>query len=517
MYKVLIVDDEPLIRKGMLSIIDWAGCGLKVAALAASGEEAIDRFLEDPAEIVITDIRMPGMNGLELIATIRSIDPNAKLIVLSGFDDFQYVKEGIRFGIENYLLKPVDVNELVATLKGAVIKLGREGNRKMQADEERQILRNNVLIRWVTRTIPVTELKHRAELADIPLAHRAYTVVKAYVHRLDRSEEGVSHDIKTEIVAELLRIVQEMIPGSASGYEAMVFVDAEGDIVIIYSDQTGQLEREIISKDLEKVHCKIREAWLVDVLFSIGTTVESYADVHESYRKAAELQNRSLIRGWPYIAGEQRARRNAQQIELISDRLALLSMLAKGNAADLRRWVDEAFDRLRAIEGVSLADAQNGAMEIIIQVNRQRRMNSLDTLAELVRLRDMEQIRQHVQSFIQDSLEASSREEDELSPVVRKVLQHIHVYYASELSLKTLSQVYNIHPVYLGQLFKKEKGVGFTDYVNGYRVQIAKELLLNTDLRANEIALKIGYTDPNYFYKLFAKLTGVSPTDFRAT
>ncbi len=153
MYKVMIVDDEPLILKGLRAIIDWQQLGLQITSQAASGEQAMEAFLEEETDIIITDIRMPGMSGLELIETVRSIDPGVKFIVLSGYDDFQYVKEGMKYGIENYLLKPIDVEELEATLRAVIVKLANVLQQQLAARKEQQILRDNILIRWVTQTI----------------------------------------------------------------------------------------------------------------------------------------------------------------------------------------------------------------------------------------------------------------------------------------------------------------------------------------------------------------------------
>ncbi|MFX3631526.1 MAG: response regulator [Candidatus Pristimantibacillus sp.] len=516
MYKVMIVDDEPLILRGMLSIIDWNGHGLHIPLQASSGEEAIEQFLDHPVDLVITDIRMPGISGLKLIETIRSVDQNVKFIVLSGYDDFQYVKEGMRFGIENYLLKPIDVNELSATVATAVSKLELEGHRRIRSVEEKQILRTNILNRWLNHSIPIVELKQRAELAEIPLNHRAYAVVTGSLLRCDQAGESFSSEVRNEIISDVCEVVREYAPDLLSTYTVVDFVDLEGDLVILFSDPSGHLNRDVIHKELEDIHRSIQERWRVDMLFSIGASVSSYSEVPESYRQAKEIQGQRMINENRIIVDGE-VHKRAPSVEFMQEHQTLMSLLVKQDRKGLQHWVDDSFGRLKEHEHASLADAQDGALEIMLQAVKQTgRNNFMESFTQLLRLRNVDQIKQYIQQFIGETLDAVSKKEENRSPVIRKVAQDIHTRYGLELSLKTLGQTYNVHPVYLGQLFKKEMGVGFTDYVNGYRIQIAKDLLLHSDLKGSEIAAKIGCLDPNYFYKLFTKFTGVSPSDFRS-
>ncbi|KUP22548.1 response regulator transcription factor [Paenibacillus sp. DMB5] len=517
MYKVMIVDDEPLILKGMYYIMNWEKMGLKITSQASSGEQALEQFLDHPVDVVMTDIRMPGMDGLKLIETIRSIDSNVKFIVLSGYEDFQYVKEGIRFGIENYLLKPVDVNELTATVTTVIRKLELEGQRRIRSIEEKQILRINILNRWMNRSIPMEELKQRAEIIDIPLHHRAYAVVTGSLLRSDQVGENFPPEVRIEIVSEICELIRSDASQLLSTYTTLEFLDFEGDVVILFSEQSGCLKREILHSELESLHECIRNRWRIDMLFSIGASVRSYREVPESYRQAKEIQIQRMINGDRFIVDGEHAGTRTSSIEFLQELQTLTSLLAKNDRQGLQQWIDTSFDGLKEQKRASLADVQNGALEIILQVARQTgRNNFMESFVHLFHLRNLEQIKQYIQHFIAESLDAVFAVEKNRSPIISKVVLEIHTRYESELSLKTLGQMHNVHPVYLGLLFKKEIGVGFTDYVNGYRIQIAKELLLQTDLKGNEIAAKVGCLDPNYFYKLFTKFTGVSPTEFRS-
>ena len=296
MYKVMIVDDEPLILKGLRAIIDWQQLGLQITSQAASGEQAMEAFLEEETDIIITDIRMPGMSGLELIETVRSIDPGVKFIVLSGYDDFQYVKEGMKYGIENYLLKPIDVEELEATLRAVIVKLANVLQQQLAARKEQQILRDNILIRWVTQTISPLELKQRSELIGVPLGGGSFAVAVCGVMQPERQGDGVSDEVRMEYVSEAHGTLQSILGSlSPSVLTTLCFVDLDGDIGLVCQGKGAELDRSVLQAELGEVMSQLRESLGVDVFLSIGITVQSFTKVHESYEHAKNLQTRRLI------------------------------------------------------------------------------------------------------------------------------------------------------------------------------------------------------------------------------
>lgn len=176
MYKVLLVDDEPFIIDGLKQIIDWEEYGMEICGTAANGLEASHRLETNPADILITDIRMPKMNGLELIRHLKSRNSATRFIILSGYDDFEYLKESIQLGIENYLLKPVNQEELLATLVTTIRKIESDTNRTLNLPKDIDIIRENILFRWVANLIMPAELLERSSLLGIDLENTQYCV-----------------------------------------------------------------------------------------------------------------------------------------------------------------------------------------------------------------------------------------------------------------------------------------------------------------------------------------------------
>ena len=163
MYRVIIADDEPVIRRGLRETIEWDALGLEVAGEAADGAEALKLVREIRPEILITDIRMPEMDGIQLIREVRELDMNVKITILSGYSDYDYLKAAIRLGVDNYLLKPIDNDELIANLRNTVSEIEKEAAANLQIRQGTNLLRSNTLRRLVAGYISQEELREKAE------------------------------------------------------------------------------------------------------------------------------------------------------------------------------------------------------------------------------------------------------------------------------------------------------------------------------------------------------------------
>ena len=183
MYRVIIVDDEPVIRRGLRETIEWDALGLEVAGEAADGAEALKLIREIRPEILITDIRMPEMDGIELIREVKKLELNIKITILSGYSDYDYLKAAIRLGVDNYLLKPIDNDELISNLKNAVSEIEKEAAISLQIRQGTVLLRSNTLRRLVTGNISPEELKEKAEFLHIPLDAERYLCAVCSMNR----------------------------------------------------------------------------------------------------------------------------------------------------------------------------------------------------------------------------------------------------------------------------------------------------------------------------------------------
>ncbi|MDO3410310.1 response regulator transcription factor [Saccharibacillus sp. CPCC 101409] len=504
MYKVFLVDDEPFITEGLEELIDWNSFGLTIAGSALDGREALEALENTPADLLVTDISMPEMTGLELIRRVREFRPELKVIVLSGFNEFNYLKEGMRLGIENYLLKPINVEELEATLAGVTEKLRRaEREERFEAFGTR-VIRDNVLHRWLTDRIAPAEFAERAGLLGLPLDRPRLGVLA-----LRSEEDGDERTERTE------RVLQGELDGFA-------FRDSDGDTIALLllpeGDEDGGRGRLLDAA--ETIRSRLGDDTLRIGVGSAGAQPEhGPASLNEAKRA---LDYVLVDSERPVLVHERLSAAKAEAPAALPagwDEYAKLA-LARDREALLRRIGDD-LDRLRAAEGVTPSVLQNAALElcmgfrVILKENRQVE-NMEPFLAGLERVRTaarIDELVEAVRRVASETVDLLSRETK--SPVVQQVLSHIGEHYADELSLKLLGAQFRIHPVYLGQLFHKETGETFTDYLNKTRIERAKELLRTSNLKVQDISRSVGYWETGYFYKQFKKYVGISPTEYK--
>ncbi|ALS29072.1 two-component system response regulator [Paenibacillus sp. 32O-W] len=530
MRRLFIVDDEPFILEGLSTVIDWEEFGITVSGKAASGPEAFEALRHTGADILMTDIMMPEMSGLELIGKLKPLFPDMKYIVLSGYNEFEYVKEGMRLGIENYLLKPVNIKELTETVASTVQKLENADRQAFVRQSELDILRDNVMNRWVTGKIDPTELKTRLQLLDIPADNPFYAVatIKLVASGDGGSPEGDAGSAaglrEPEDGNEAYRVSRALADGAAGN--VCCFRDLDGDVILIFTGpapEAGQAEALAL---LDRIRQQLRKPG-IQALITLGSAESGYLGVSQSYDHAKRLQEYFLTNaGDDIIRYDRMAAADAKAGSAAVDLLEYEQLLLAKDKRAVYAYIDKLFADLQSMETVSPAHIHNCAVDLILctkQVVRDNKLNhELATsgykqlFTALFKAHTIGQLVAHVKFIVGSAIDYLSVEEDEFSPVVKQVLRHIETRYAEELSLKTLAQSLNIHPFYLGQLFQKETGKSFSDYVNSFRIKKAQKLLKTTAMKTSDISRHIGYLEPGYFYKQFKKYTGVSPTEYRS-
>ncbi|NEW06279.1 response regulator transcription factor [Paenibacillus sp. SYP-B3998] len=512
MYKVFLVDDEPFILEGLSALVDWEQYGLEVVGHASNGEEAMRIATNLDVDIFITDIFMPRMSGLELIKRLKEKNDAQKFIILSGYNEFEYVKEGMKLGIENYLLKPVNVEELKQTLHSTVNKMQSEAHRKVVTDNL-DIIRGNILLRWVSRTIDPKELLERAKVLNIKLSQPYYVVSVIRFSDPNRSS------MEADQLAEVHALCRYHLSGIVHVYE---FGDLDGDLILIFGCESQDVEAvSFVTNLVRKVLNHVLEDARMSAFATIGSYESTFMEVTESYRNAKNLQEycsevsaneiidyNVMNAGW-----EQQQTGISLQLE------ALSRHIESKNKEEAFAYMDQCFQKLQGSKGAKPSDIQHLAVEFMFQIKhavKNKQFDSKKIFSHLFKIRTLEQLKDHLRDSIEAVIDYLDGErKDDYSPVIKRVLKAIEEQYAKELSLKTLSQELNMNVIYLGQLFLHELSATFSDYVNRYRIEKAKQLLYQTTLKANDIAGKVGYTDPTYFYRKFKLMVGVSPMEYR--
>jgi two-component system, response regulator YesN len=499
MYKVLLVDDEPLITTGLKALLDWADYGFEVVSTAESGEEALSYLKENQIDILVTDIMMEEMTGLELIKEVKILQPKVKCIVLTGYQEFEFIKQGLLLGIENYLVKPVDEEELLKTIRNIGDKLNAvtEGNQ----EQEPSTLKDNTLWRFLNGEIDKNDCLERLSFYNIQFNQPYYSVSILSFENYHKAE--ISKDIRNYIEEQ---------------FSALCLYSPNQELLIIFG---GSNEEELIQFNQSLVHDFNSEHSKAGLFYlSMGKPVKTVEDLEESFAIAREYSLLQLYSN-PNVLISQRLTVDKQEEmkkqQEFKDNIVKLILKADVEAL---KMVDSYFqDITRKSSFISPQAVKKYTYDLISYIHYSLQSDDLSyytaAVEKVVYSKDIHQMMTILKEYCRELILSILNQVNMRSPIVQNVLDFIHVHYDQGVSLKTLGQQFHVNAIYLGQLFQKEVGVVFSEYLNRFRLEKAKELLKTTHYRAGEIGKKVGYSDTTYFYKQFRKTVGTTPSEWR--
>jgi len=521
MYKAILVDDEPRILKGLLEIVKWEDYGIEIAEQASNGQDALRMIETGGISILITDIRMPEMDGLELIRQIRHQKSAIKIIILSGYDDFNYVKEAAKLGIENYLLKPVVQDELSSTLFEIIHKIEQENDRQIELRSSAMILRTNILNRWLTGGISRMNLTERAELLQIDLTSPYYVVCLfkiLFEDQHDHTFRELTNYAFENICNELLTVTH---PG------VITLTDANGYVAVLFHGHEDDCDEAVLYELLASCITACGKFLKCRVFATIGSRETDYQDVSKSYASANQLMEYRIIMPADSITSyEQVAQRPfINDISASMDFDSFQNSIALQDEKTAIVWIDEAFQTIGRTAGITPQNVQTICVEIlyrILSALNQMKMNTSmllgdknDGISPLLKAKNLNEMKEWLKSIVLKAFDSIRHVEDELNPITKRVLTYLEKHYADNISLKTIAAAFNVNAAYLGQLIINDKKDTFSNLLHRRRMDEAKKLLSCTSLGLHEIAEKVGYVNQAYFNTIFKKIVGIYPTKYR--
>ena len=536
MIKVFLVEDEYAIREGIKKSVNWEQSGFELVGEAGDGEVAFPKIMKSEPDILITDIRMPFMDGLELSRLVKKELPNIKIIVLSGYDDFNYARQAISIGVEEYILKPVSgenlVNELLKVSESIKKdRLDKEAKEKYQKDrEEIRILERSMFIRdMIDGRLSMQESLERGKKLEIDVTAAFYSVVliQVFSRKLDLGVINEYSGVNEEIYQRIKSVYTD---------ETHVYVYEQiGDILCLLekADTTEELEANINS-GIENVR-QIMSDYADKMFFvSVGKTVERIRDVNMSYADASRhFAERYMFDDSFVFSGNDNSQR-----ELIRQSFADERRISSGeqiaddvNNIDINKLDINKLD-MSMISGKTIYNfLRNGTMSEIDDLVNEYYESIGPEAAESMMFRQyvlVEALLSSV-SFLEDLGVSKDRSSDILgslsnlplytekyNEIIDKAKLYIQENYQNDdMSLQSVASSVNVSSNHFSAIFRKETGETFIDYLTAVRINKAKELLTCTSMKTSEIGFEVGYRDPHYFSYIFKKTMGMSPKEYR--
>ncbi len=522
MYRLLIVEDEDMLREALLFGVDWAGLGYEAQG-AEDGEQALSIALSFRPDIVLTDIRMPFMDGLQLTAKLRESLPCVMVAILSGHDEFAYAQEALKLGVREYLQKPVPPEELVKAVKrlerqvdAARVRAHQLSRMQKQLDQAMPLMRQKLLNQLLERQMNQDEIEDMLRFVGLPLSGESFTVCLIDFE----TEQGAARDwALTECAA--LDIVK-----NEAKTDAAVFEWARGGAALIYCARTvfKEKERAFVAQLIEAIRAELYEQLDLATTAAIGEPVDALSELNRSYLSAKQALKSRVMLG-RYNTYDAYVRLTESSLYPFEESGRLLMNLRQGTRAELSEGIAAYFETLRQAGGLSMEnlrvltiDLLNGAFKLLNEAGKA----DPTRLDEAYRLAFAAQSLSDCQDIARENLLTAHAQIEEArassgNQLIEGACDYIAAHYADpDMSLNAAAAHVFVSPTYLSILFKKKLGITFIDYLINLRLEKAKQLLRDTAKRTYEVASETGYGDPQYFSVCFKKFTGLTPTEYRA-
>ena len=544
LYRIILVDDEEEVRKSIIRKIDWTAVGFAVVGDAENGEDALEKIENLEPDVVLTDIRMPYMDGLTLAERIRQKYPSMKIVIFSGYDDFEYAKQAIKLNVTEYILKPVNVEELTAILKRIKTNLDEEIEQKRNVNLLREnykrslpILREQFLKDLISRPMDGETVQTLLREYDIPLAGAKKWIAIAVELELEQEltqEEAPLplHEEKNLIPISVMQILSENLKPSYRFSLLSFSGSADAKIAGIAAIDENNSQTELINI-LGDICKKIRKTLKVPVTIGIGHSAQKLENISRSFQSALDaLGYRSVVGTGSTIYINDVEPGIGGKLQFGSEEeSALIQAIKFGPEEKIRETVRGIVDRMNEAR-VHARQQQAYILSVancMIQLIQQYDLNMEEIFAEdplgpdpFTVIQSMLNRENFSRWLYQTALKinnALSRERDYAArQVIEKAKQYIMDNYQDPgLSVEQICRYLHMSPAYFSTMFKKATGQTYIAYLTEVRLNKAVELLNMTDEKTYVIASQVGYQEQNYFSYVFKKRFGVSPTKFRGS
>lgn len=526
MIKIIVADDETITRKGLLKHIPWIDLGVDVVKEARDGFEALEIAKQLKPDILISDIRMPSMNGIELATSLRDILPDCKIIFLSGYTDKEYLKSAIHLKVISYVEKPIDKNKIIEAIKAAVSmcieeesKKAKEAKVSKSITESMSFIKQKIVTGLITNKCDIKSIQNDIDVAGIQIGLSEQCSV--VIFRIDPVEDYSNADISL-LNTEFFKVIENNLK---SIINITAFKDDRHIVSIISRNKT--MESISVSCMLENIKSDFIRLFgnAANIFIAVGKDAYGYAEIYESYQTAVTALQKLFFKGYNNIVYHQE---KTLEVFTFNENLekAFLDYLDEQNKEEAVLFLENLCKDIRRCDSTLVNHVKNlfYKLSLLLLNEAEKRGIKNDSVDEqenylwnlISGFKTIDEIRDYI---IDKTLFYVTRVK-EMEAVNRNIFEvKIYIqksYYIQSLTTQKIAESVYLTPTYLCTLFKKETGKTINEYITDIRIEKSKELLSDRTVKLYEIAKKVGYNDTNYYSKTFRKLVGMTPSEFRA-
>jgi len=512
MHTVFIADDELIIRQGLQCVIEWNDLGFEIAGEASNGQEALNFILSQQPDVAMLDIRMPKLDGLEVAKQAREGGYQGCIIILSGFSEFRYAQEAIRYGVTYYLTKPIDENELTQAITEIGETLSRKSKEKETMEQYRDRTRSMILCDILKGEADIPSLS----LEELSLHSNSYQVV---------IYEKYSHDDgdMPYPFPDLLNMAQNDI----DVYETLYL---NGNHTLLLKGHAVMSKFQDFLERYEREQKPQSNSPLDSLFITYGRVVERVEDIHISYSEALRLlrrrffcEHRQHTIGYEDLPTEEAVavfELNDEVLQTYREKLVgFLQTSMRNHVAETLNELEKNLYRCK--EGIPQIKLFLTDLYLSIKERISHLYHNTDIPfpgnADIIKKIDEKYYLYQILLFFTEQFEMIMKSigSPSSSGVMDDIIHYIEHNYMDNIKLETIAPLFGYNSSYLGKIFTKKVGIGFNAFVDQIRINRSKDLLTKTELKVYEIAEQVGYRNVDYFHTKFKKYVNMSPAEYR--
>lgn len=540
MYTLLVVDDEKWVRQGLSLTIDWLSEGIELIGEAEDGEEALERIGIDSPDIIITDIKMPRMDGLELMKALKDRPKKAYVIIISGYDDFQYAHKALKYGAFDYVLKPIEETALLEVVRRCVSDLDQENKRRHHLTEMSGRIRESLPLarqRFLEMLLigcisdPVIEIEARWQALNLTLNPQAITVLAIKIHLWGPKASGEKD--RSWIRLALANIVEEIAARWGRAVACPLDHNADAELAVLFSRESSPDDKKNRRKDPfpDEMTAIIDSAQrYLGLAISIGISGPgSMVELAKCYEEALNACSNAFYEGFGKVYDSARLPMRSYESHAYigpdgSWETRLQQAMKLGDDGAIRESVDRLIEHaLSARERIAPLQVSRGLKLLLHSVGKKweaahpyRTAPGIDRFKEAILNADLPLTQ--LADVLRDALlhcAAASRGSGHRTRIVELGMQFSHRHYMQGITMNDAAEHLFLNPSYFSKVFHEETGETYSKYLIRLRMNKAKQLLKTSTLKIYEIAEQVGYSDFRHFSKTFKEIEGMTPGQYR--
>lgn len=533
MFDVLLVDDEPIICKGFANIIDWNKLNCRICGIAYDGMEGKEKIAELKPHIIISDISMPGLNGLDMVKETRQIIPYSKVIILTGYRNFEYAQEALKLGAFDYILKPSKVEEITSIVKRAVMQLNFEmrkedemENLKKHFEKAMPILKEKLLYDIISYRNVDDHVLNELTLYNVSIINFIMSVIEVDVNMQENKPDNDKYLYRFGVINTFSDMLSEKYI-----VERVNISSSRIAFIIQLPEISSKIQQDLYKNicDLQQFVSKCFDFTITAAVSSIGHGTHDLPDKMKECVYA--LQHKFYMGNGSIILYKDLAPMlKNKDLSFMEDlQKLLIESIYAGNEEEVKSLMSRIYEN---ISKVGAADRDSikffywGIFEAIYNIRKsfkpsergEREKNSIINIYNLVHeADDLNTLHETLEQSVIDIVnKIKVYNQSHIDITMERAAQYIRDNYNSSISLNDVAEHTYVSTYYLSRMFKKYFDKNFVDFLNEIRMEKAKQYLKDPKYKTYEVGELVGIPDAHYFSKLFKKFTGITATEFRA-